>query len=113
MNNSILDRIMQMGANRADGWTASLTPASSVSLQAMDTTSRSRNRLMSGRPFQGHTGTAVSRSSSCKVGFMRGKMIILRLQQKACRVVWRWSAEGAGFAQPGEEKTTERPDICL
>lgn len=68
---------------------------------------------MAGRPFQGHTGTAVSRSVSCKVGFMRGKMIILRFQQKTSRVIWRRSAEGAGFAQPGEEKTTEGPDICL
>lgn len=63
MNNSVLDRIMQLGANWAVGeqvkvpwWTRSLIPVSSVSLQAMNTTSRSRNRVTAGRHFQGYMG---------------------------------------------------------
>lgn len=40
-------------------------------------------------------------------------MTILRLQQQISTVVWRWSAERAAFAQPGEEKTREGPDIFL
>lgn len=118
MNNSVLDRIMQLGANWAGGdqawvpwWTASLIPVSSVSLQAMNITSRSRSRLTAGRHFQGHTGSAVSRSVSCEVGLTRDGMTVSQLQQKTSAVVW--GAEGTGFAQPGEEKTTEGPDICL
>lgn len=69
VNNFTLDRIMQLGVKWADGgqawvpwWTASLVPVTSVSLQAVNTTSRSRNGLIAGRRFQGHNGSAVSRS---------------------------------------------------
>lgn len=78
----------------------------------MNITSRSRNRLIAGRHFQGHIGSALSRSVSHKVGLTRDRMTNLRVQQKTSTMVWRWSTEGAGVAQSGEDKTTEGPDTC-
>lgn len=74
---------MQLGANWAGGdqawlpwWTAGLISVSSVSLQALNITSRTKNRLIAGKLFQGPTGSAVSRSVSCKVGITTDGMTI-------------------------------------